>query len=76
MNCPFCESPMQKGYIPNGDQPVQWIPEGKKPSKFSFTTPDGAIRLENRFSLLKTGGYRADAWHCPSCKLVIAKTES
>ncbi|MCI6636023.1 MAG: MarR family transcriptional regulator, partial [Clostridiales bacterium] len=28
---------MQLGYIPNGGQPVQWIPNGERPSVLSFS---------------------------------------
>ena len=37
MKCPYCGMEMQAGYIPNGSQPVQWIPDGEKPSLFSFS---------------------------------------
>ena len=36
MKCPYCQKEMQTGYIPNGGQPVQWIPYGEKPSVLSF----------------------------------------
>ena len=29
MKCPYCQEEMQLGYIPNGGQPVQWIPNGE-----------------------------------------------
>ena len=36
IKCPYCQKEMQTGYIPNGGQPVQWIPYGEKPSVLSF----------------------------------------
>ncbi len=73
MKCPYCAAEMSVGYIPNGDQPVQWIPEGKKPSPFSFTASEDGVALENRFSPIKANGYRADAHYCEKCGIVLAR---
>lgn len=75
MKCPCCKNWMLSGYIPNGGQPVQWIPDGQKPAFFSFTTTERGITLVNKFSPFRTGGYRAKAYYCADCKLVIAPTK-
>ncbi len=75
MKCPYCNNEMKSGYIPNGQQPVQWLPEGKKPSMLSFQTNDEGVELLNKFKFFKANGYAADAYFCPNCKLVIAKTK-
>ena len=36
MKCPYCQKEMQLGQISNWLQPIQWIPDGQKPSLFSF----------------------------------------
>ena len=56
MYCPICNKEMLSGYLYNGNQPLQWIPEDKKPSKFAFSTTDDGVKLNNKFSLFKTGG--------------------
>lgn len=75
MNCPYCSKEMQAGYLHNGNQPNQWIPEGKKPSVKAFSVADGSIELKNKFSLFKTGGYNAIAYYCNKCHIVLAPTE-
>lgn len=71
MKCPRCAREMRKGYLHNTNQPVQWIPEGSKPSIFKTGVADGAVVLgENSFWT----GYRADAWYCPACKMIIIPT--
>ena len=72
MKCPYCNKEMSVGYIHNGDQPVQWIPNGKKPSIFRFSAADGGVKLSNNFSL---NGYKAEAFYCDACHIVVAKTE-
>ena len=52
MKCPYCEKEMQAGYIHNGNHSVQWIPNGKKPSAFSFSTTAG-VSLINKFEPFK-----------------------
>ena len=32
MKCPACQREMQKGYFIDRECPIQWIPEGSKPS--------------------------------------------
>lgn len=75
MNCPFCNRSMQSGYIPNGDQPVHWIPDGKKPSRFRFSVAEAGVTLINQYAPIKANGYKAEAYYCPVCKYVIAPTE-
>ena len=45
MKCPRCEREMRKGYFRNADQPVQWIPEGSKPSIWKTGVAEGAVVL-------------------------------
>lgn len=68
MKCPKCEQEMRKGYLQNANQPVQWIPEGSKPSIWKTGIVDGAVVLGSD-SFGK--GYQADAHYCPTCKMVI-----
>ncbi len=75
MKCPGCGREMQAGYLAGECRPVQWMPEGKRPSAWNFTTSEEGVTLCNRFSLLKTGGYRAEAYFCPTCQMIIAPTE-
>ena len=71
MKCPACQREMQKGYLHNAGQPVQWIPEDSKPSLWKTGVANGAVVLDNDFLWR---GYRADAFYCPACKMVIAPT--
>ncbi len=75
MNCPYCQKKMQLGYIPNWSQPLQWLPDGKRPSIFSFTAAKDAVPLRNQFRPLKAHGYKAKAYYCIKCKIVIAPTQ-
>ena len=72
MKCPNCEREMRKGYLKNTDQPVQWIPENSKPSIWKTGVADGAVVLSEE-SFWK--GYRADAYYCANCKMVIVPTK-
>lgn len=74
MKFPYCEKEMQAGYIHNGNQPVQWIPNGKKPSAFSFSTTAAGASLINKFEPFKSNGYAAEAHYCATCNLVVAPT--
>ena len=75
MKCPYCSREMTSGYIYNANQPLQWIPEGKKPSWLSYTATDYGVKLNNNFSMFKMGGYTAEAFYCDACHIVLAKTE-
>lgn len=74
MKCPYCKKEMQRGYIPNGSQPVQWIPDGARPSHLSFSVAEQGISLINQFKPLKAYGYKAEAHYCSDCKVIIAPT--
>lgn len=76
MKCPYCQKEMQFGYIPNGQQPVQWIPDKGKPSLLSFSVAEQGVSLINQFKPLKVNGYKAEAHYCSNCKIVIAPTKS
>ena len=69
MKCKCCGSEMKKGYLQNSNQPVQWFPEGKKPSLRKGVAAADAIAL-GYGSLLEWNGYRADAWLCETCQTV------
>ena len=49
MKCPYCQKEMQPGYIPNGGQPVQWIPDGEKPSVLSFSIAEQGVPLSKQY---------------------------
>jgi len=49
MNCPYCQNEMPLGYIPSWSQPVQWLPDGKRPSMFAFTLAKSGIPLINQY---------------------------
>ncbi len=66
---------MQLGQISNWLQPIQWIPDGQKPSLFSFSIAQNAISLINQFKPLKAYGYKAEAYYCSKCKIIIAPTK-
>ena len=72
MNCPICNREMKKGYFHAGSQPIQWIPETAKPSIWKTGVAEGAVVLGSG-SYWKT--YKADAFYCSVCKIVIAPTE-
>ncbi|MBE6621189.1 MAG: MarR family transcriptional regulator [Ruminococcaceae bacterium] len=72
MKCPYCSKEMECGYLYNGYQPVQWIPNDKKPSNFAFRATDDGVKLNNEFTMR---GYRAEAYYCKTCHIVISKPE-
>ena len=72
MKCPKCEREMKKGYLHNGTQPIQWIPENRKPSIWRGGVAEGAaVCGEENF----WKGYRAEAHYCSACKVVILPTK-
>ena len=75
MKCPYCQKEMRSGYIPNGGQPVQWIPDGERPSMLAFSTAEKGIPLLGGFKPLKANGYMAQAHYCADCKIGIAATQ-
>lgn len=72
MKCPYCEKDMLTGDIPNGQQPVQWIPEGERPAFLSYSIAPQGIPLNNQFHPFKINGYKAVAYCCRDCKIVLA----
>ena len=72
MRCPSCSRQMKKGYFHAASQPIQWIPEGTKPSILKTGVAEGAVVLCEG-SYWKT--YKADAYYCPTCQIVIAPVE-
>ena len=75
MKCPHCGEEMIAGYIYNGQQPIQWLPNGVMPARIKFTRKDEGVDLKNKFSFFKESGYRAEAYHCYACQIIIAPTE-
>ena len=73
MNCPYCQNEMQLGYIPGWTLPGQWLPDGKRPSIFAFSVAEAGIPLMNEYKF--THGYKAEAYYCSKCKVVIAHTQ-
>lgn len=74
MRCPYCNKEMLSGYIPNDDQPVQWLPDGERPSLLAYTTAEKGVTLMSKYALLI--GYKATAFYCKECKIVIAPIKS
>jgi len=75
MKCPCCNRELFEGYIYNSSNPVQWIPNGKKPPRIVFRETEAGVSLKNKFDLFKIGTYHAEAYYCEACHLVIAPTE-
>ena len=75
MKCPHCGKEMLEGYLYNGQQPIQWLPYGVMPARIKFTKRDEGGDLKNKFSFFKECGYRAEAFHCNACHIIIAPTE-
>ena len=72
MKCPSCQRALRKGYFHAASQPIQWIPEGVKPCIWKGGVADGAV-VVGQGSYWRT--YRADAYYCNACKIVIAPIE-
>ena len=75
MKCPYCGKETEAGYIYNGNQPLQWLPNGVMPSRINWTAKDDGVNLKNKFKLFKESGYKAEAFYCNKCHIVIAPTE-
>ncbi len=73
MKCPVCQKEMRKGYFIDREAPIQWIPEGAKPSIWKTGVADGAVVLGDG-SIWKN--YRATAYYCAGCKMVVAYTQA
>ena len=70
MKCPYCDRLMRSGYLQNHGQPVQWIPEGSKPSVWRGGIAKTGVPLSDESGWFK--GYTAEAHFCDFCKIVIA----
>ncbi len=75
MECPYCKKEMKQGYLHNGRQPIHWIPDGGKPAILAYNTAKGGVSLQHK-PTSGIGGYRAEAYYCADCRVVIAKTET
>lgn len=75
MKCPYCGEEMSVGYIYNGNQPLQWLPDGVMPSRVNWIATDRGVSLKNNFKLFKESGYKAEAFYCYGCHIVIAPAE-
>lgn len=75
MECPYCKKEMSKGYIHSGRQPIHWIPDGVKPAMLAYNIAKGGVSLRHK-PTSGIGGYRAEAYYCADCRVVMAKTES
>lgn len=73
MECPYCSKEMLCGYLWNDRSPVQWIPDGKKTPMLNFKVAKDAVALGSKLELLS--GYKAQAYYCNECRIVIAKAE-
>ncbi len=74
MTCPYCNRDMRLGYLHNVSQPIDWIPEGEKPSVWKISHAPKGVPLAGDTGSYWTG-HRIPAHHCPHCKIVMAKTE-
>ena len=75
MKCPICNKEMSAGYIFHNKKPVQWIPNGKRPSKLAFSITEEGIDIKNTSSFSSINGFRAEAYYCDKCHIVIAPTQ-
>ena len=75
--CPYCNCEMHKGYLPGETKPVYWIPESARDTVLCYHVPDAGIELEEaqtgKFLNIRLR-YKANAYYCQKCKIVIAKT--
>ncbi|MBE6946138.1 MAG: hypothetical protein E7459_08640 [Ruminococcaceae bacterium] len=72
MICPNCKKTMDEGYFCNPAQPVQWIPKEASPSLFRTGVAKGAVKMGDGGYFR---GYRAAAWYCRYCRLVITPAQ-
>ena len=73
MKCPYCQQKMRPGYLQNSTQPVQWIPEGSKPSMWKGQPAKYGVPFGGGNCIWK--GYTAEAHYCAACGVVIAKVK-
>ncbi len=74
MKCPSCQKEMHNGYVFERDQPIQWIPAESKPSIWKTGVAEGSVVLGG--GGFWTGGYKAEAFYCKNCKIVILPVKS
>lgn len=72
MNCPYCKNELLGGYIHNQTQPVQWIPNDAKPSIWRGGLAERSVQI-GKYSIWRES--KANAYYCPSCKVVIIPAE-
>lgn len=72
MNCPYCQAEMKLGYLHNGRQPIEWVPKDHKATGWADQLSGHGIPFQNNKSFWS--GYRAPAFYCPTCRIVIART--
>ena len=65
MNCPYCDSEMQKGYINSSYALARWYAEGEKPK---MTPAKSGTRLSDSLTL---GTQSIESYHCDKCKKII-----
>ena len=74
MKCKCCGNEMKKGYLDNPSQPVQWFPVWSKPSPWKTRLGKHSIPLGN--SSFQWTNWRADAWLCETCQVVVVPLRS
>ena len=66
MNCPYCNTKMQKGYL-QSSHPFFW---GVRKRKISFTaSEEGDIKVSVGF----WNGCTAESWYCAGCNKLITE---
>ena len=68
MKCPYCKTEMRSGYVHNPGQPVQWIPDGQRPSPWRNGFARNAVQLGEASFWRES---KATTFYCPSCDIVI-----
>ena len=64
MNCPYCQAPMEKGWIDQGRFSLYWVADKRKSG--SFLPIHENIRLSSLFA-----GGRITTYHCENCKKFV-----
>ena len=72
MKCPYCDKDMSEGYLYSESQPNQWLPAKKKPSIWRWTVATDGVELNNKQGIT---GFKATAYYCNDCHIVIAPTD-
>ncbi len=69
MNCPYCGTQMQKGFLQSG-QGFIWSPEKKEDIFIASKETD----IDFRGSIWK--GCHAESWYCAECKKLITEVDT